>query len=93
MEKCTWLARDLGVLGEGVRFMQAVEHELESQLRRLPMKIDGVLAGLLHDLGCSPLFSKCLFVIGPFPEPGRHGGGRFLLGDGPSHPVTFCAVA
>jgi citrate synthase len=58
------LAREHGVLGEGVHFMQAVERELESQVKRLPLNIDGVLAAVLHDIGCSPLFSKCLFVIG-----------------------------
>jgi citrate synthase len=58
------LAREAGVLGDGVAFMRAVERELEAQVKRLPMNIDGVLAAVLHDLGCSPLFSKCLFVIG-----------------------------
>jgi citrate synthase len=58
------LARANGVLGRGAEFMRAVERELESQVKRLPMNIDGVLAAVLHDIGCTPLFSKCLFVIG-----------------------------
>ena len=58
------LARENGEDGVGVRFMLGVENELEKQIKRLPMNIDGVLAAVLHDLGCTPLFSKCLFVIG-----------------------------
>jgi citrate synthase len=58
------LAVAAGVSGDGVAFMRAVERELEAQVKRLPMNIDGVIAAVLHDVGCSPLFSKCLFVIG-----------------------------
>jgi citrate synthase len=58
------LARDHGVLGDGVTFMQAVERALSARVKSLPLNIDGVLAAVLHDLGCSPLFSKCLFIIG-----------------------------
>ena len=58
------LARENGILGDAVKFMRAAESELAKQLKSLPMNIDGVLAAVLHDMGCSPLFSKCLFIIG-----------------------------
>ncbi len=58
------LARENALLADGVKFMRAVEHELEAQVKQLPMNIDGVLAAVLHDIGCTPLFSKCLFIIG-----------------------------
>jgi citrate synthase len=60
----TELAGEVGVLGDGVRLMRAVERELEVQIKRLPLNIDGVLAAVLHDVGCSALFAKFLFVIG-----------------------------
>ena len=58
------LARENGIEGDGVAFMRAVERELEKLVKLLPLNIDGVLAAVLHDIGCSPLFSKCLFIIG-----------------------------
>jgi citrate synthase len=58
------LAHAHGVAGEGVAFVEAVERALRTREKALPLNIDGVLAAVLHDMGCSPLFSKCLFVIG-----------------------------
>ncbi len=58
------LAHDHGVAGDGIIFMRAVEEALASRVKPLPMNIDGVLAAVLHDMGCSPLFSKLLFIIG-----------------------------
>jgi citrate synthase len=58
------LAREQGIQGEGVPYMRAVERELGVHVKPLPLNIDGVLAAVLHDMGCTPLFSKCLFVIG-----------------------------
>lgn len=58
------LAREHGSRGDGVTFMRAVERELAAHVKSLPMNIDGVIAAVLHDLCCTPLFSKCLFIIG-----------------------------
>jgi citrate synthase len=58
------LAADNGTSGDGAAFMLQVEHELAARGRKLPLNIDGVLAAVLHDMGCKPLFSKCLFILG-----------------------------
>jgi citrate synthase len=58
------IAGEQGVMGDGVEVMLAVEAALGLQVKQLPMNIDGVLAAVLHDMGCSPLFSKCLFIVG-----------------------------
>jgi citrate synthase len=58
------MARELGIAGEGVTFMLALESAAARKIKPLPMNIDGVLAAILHDLGFSPEFGKFLFIIG-----------------------------
>lgn len=58
------LAREGGVAGDGIAFVQAVERALADQVRALPINVDGALAGVLHDMGFPPPFGRLVFIIG-----------------------------
>ncbi len=57
-------ARESGLAGDGIAFMQALEATARDQIKPLPINIDGALAAVLFDLGFSPLFGKFIFIIG-----------------------------
>jgi citrate synthase len=58
------LARERGLAGDGIRFVEAIEGALRAAGKTLPINIDGALAGVLHDLGFPPQFGKLVFLIG-----------------------------
>jgi citrate synthase len=58
------MARDLGVAGDGIRFMTALETETAARIKRLPINIDGALAAVLHDLSFPPEAGKFIFIVG-----------------------------
>jgi citrate synthase len=58
------LARDRGIAGDGVALMTALERAVSTEIKPLPINIDGALAAVLHDLGFPPLFGKFVFIIG-----------------------------
>lgn len=58
------LAGEYGIAGDGVRFMRALERAASDQIKPLPINIDGALAALLYDMGCTPLFAKFIFILG-----------------------------
>lgn len=58
------MARHRGVAGDGVRFTEAVERALASQVRPLTTNIDGALAALLHDMGYPPPAGRLVFIVG-----------------------------
>lgn len=58
------LGADYGIAGDGVRFMRAVEQSAAELIKPMPLNIDGALAALLYDMGCSPLFAKFIFILG-----------------------------
>jgi len=58
------LAREHGLAGDGIRFVQALERSIAIQIKPLPINIDGSLAAVLHDLGLPPLLGKFIFIIG-----------------------------
>lgn len=58
------MARQEGVAGDGVRFMQAVEAAVAQQIKPLPLNVDGALAAILHDLGYPPAAGRFIFIIG-----------------------------
>jgi citrate synthase len=58
------IARDSGLAGDGVTFMEAVEVAAKEKFKPLPINIDGALAAILHDLGFPPPFGKLVFIIG-----------------------------
>jgi len=58
------LAREHGLAGDGIRFVQALARSAAVQIKPLPINIDGSLAAVLHDLGLPPLLGKFIFIIG-----------------------------
>ena len=58
------LARSGGVAADGIRFIEAMERALKTAVKPLPINIDGALAGVLHDMGFTPVFGRLVFIIG-----------------------------
>jgi len=58
------MARDGGLAGDGVAFMEALEAAARELIKPLPINIDGALAAVLYDLGFPPPFGKLVFIIG-----------------------------
>ena len=58
------LARQGGVAGDGVAFVEAMERAIAAIVKPLPINIDGALAAVLHDMGFTPVFGRLVFIIG-----------------------------
>ncbi|HVG84607.1 MAG TPA: citrate/2-methylcitrate synthase, partial [Vicinamibacterales bacterium] len=58
------MARDRGLAGDGIRFIEALEAAFSEAGKPLPVNIDGALAAVLYDLGFPPAFGKLVFIIG-----------------------------
>jgi citrate synthase len=58
------MARDSGIGGKGIQFVQALQEAIAQEIRPLPINIDGALAAVLFDLGFPPPFGKLVFIIG-----------------------------
>ncbi|HXB66871.1 MAG TPA: citryl-CoA lyase [Candidatus Acidoferrales bacterium] len=58
------MARETGLAGKGIAFMEALEQEVRERIKPLPINIDGALAAVLYDLGFPPAFGKLVFIIG-----------------------------
>jgi citrate synthase len=58
------LARQGGIAGDGVAFVEAMEPALAAAVRPMPINIDGALAAVLHDMGFAPAFGRFVFLIG-----------------------------
>jgi citrate synthase len=58
------LARQGGIAGDGVAFVQAVEPVLSQAVKPMPINVDGALAAVLHDMGFQPAFGRFVFLIG-----------------------------
>jgi citrate synthase len=58
------LARDGGVAGKGIAFIEALERAAARHIKPLPINIDGALAAVLHDMGFAPPFGRLVFIIG-----------------------------
>ena len=58
------LARERGLAGNGIAFMQALEEAAGRLIRPLPVNVDGALAAVLYDLGFHPAAAKLIFIIG-----------------------------
>ena len=58
------MAREAGLAGSGIAFMEALEKEVREIIKPLPINIDGALAAVLYDLGFPPAFGKLVFIIG-----------------------------
>lgn len=58
------MAREAGLAGKGVAFMEALERQARERIKPLPINVDGALAAVLYDLGFPPAFGKLVFIIG-----------------------------
>jgi citrate synthase len=58
------MARETGLAGKGIAFMEALEQQVRQKIKPLPINIDGALAAVLYDLGFPPAFGKLVFIIG-----------------------------
>lgn len=58
------MAREEGIAGEGIEFMQALAAAAARRIKPLPINIGGALAAVLHDLGFAPLLGKLVFIVG-----------------------------
>jgi citrate synthase len=58
------LARNGGVAGDGIVFVEALERAIATEVKPLPINIDGALAAVLHDMGFTPAFGRLVFIIG-----------------------------
>jgi citrate synthase len=58
------MAREAGLAGDGVAFMEALEQHTKEVIKPLPINIDGALAAVLFDMGFPPEFGKLVFIIG-----------------------------
>ena len=58
------MAADVGIAGEGIAFMRALESAASRRIKPLPINIDGALAGVLYDMGFAPSAAKLIFIVG-----------------------------
>ena len=58
------MARENGLAGKGISFLEALEQRVSETIKPLPINIDGALAAVLYDLGFPPAFGKLVFIIG-----------------------------
>jgi len=58
------MARENGLAGKGVAFMEALEQAVREKIKPLPVNVDGALAAVLYDLGFPAPFGKLVFIIG-----------------------------
>jgi citrate synthase len=58
------MARETGLAGRGIAFMEALEQSVRQTIKPLPINIDGALAAVLYDLGFPSEFGKLVFIIG-----------------------------
>jgi citrate synthase len=58
------MAREYGLAGNGIAFMEALELAGREILKPLPINIDGALAAVLSDLQFPAAFGKLVFIVG-----------------------------
>ena len=58
------MAREYGLAGNGIAFMEALERAAKEILKPLPINIDGALAAVLSDLQFPAAFGKLVFIVG-----------------------------
>jgi len=58
------MARECGLAGNGIAFMEALERAAKEILKPLPINIDGALAAVLSDLQFPAAFGKLVFIVG-----------------------------
>ena len=57
------MATELGVAGDGVAFMTALQSETARLIKPMPINIDGAVGAILYDLAFPPTAGKLIFII------------------------------
>ena len=57
------MATDLGVAGDGVAFMTALQSAATRLIKPIPINIDGAVGAILYDLAFPPSAGKLIFII------------------------------
>jgi citrate synthase len=57
------LAKQHGLAGDGILFMQALAAAVAKQVKPMTINIDGALAAVLYDMGFPPPFARLIFII------------------------------
>jgi len=57
------MAREMGLAGDGIACVLAVESAAREIIKPLPLNIDSVLAAVLYDLGFPPAAGHLIFII------------------------------
>jgi citrate synthase len=57
------MASDLGVAGDGVAFMTALQAAATRLIKPIPINIDGAVGAILYDLAFPPSAGKLIFII------------------------------
>ncbi len=58
------MAREGGVAGDGVAFVEGLEAAVRARIKPLPINIDGALAAILYDMDFPPVAGHLIFVVG-----------------------------
>ena len=58
------MAAEVGLAGDGVAFMRALEAATARLIKPIPINIDGALAALLYDMGFPATAGKYIFIVG-----------------------------
>lgn len=58
------IAAEVGLAGDGVAFMRALEAATARLIKPIPINIDGAVAALLYDMGFPPSAGKLIFIVG-----------------------------
>lgn len=57
------MASELGVAGDGVAFMTALQTQTARLIKPMPINIDGAVGALLYDMAFPPTAGKLIFII------------------------------
>lgn len=58
------IAAEVGLAGDGIAFMSALEAATARLIKPIPINIDGAVGALLYDMGFPPTAGKHIFIIG-----------------------------
>ncbi len=61
------LAQELGIAGDGIQMINAIQSSLNSAGKALPINVDGAIAAVLVDLNIPPELANAMFFIARVP--------------------------
>ncbi|HEY9582887.1 MAG TPA: citrate/2-methylcitrate synthase [Candidatus Paceibacterota bacterium] len=67
------VAEKVGKMGKFMKLAREIEKELASQSgKKLPLNIDGAIAGVMCELGLDARYGKAIFALSRLPNMARH---------------------